>query len=120
VFFVLTLTAVPFWIMITVTSGFYGNYSVALGTRELGIPYMQPYSFNNEHTDPSFLPALNFASILEDKGDKDLTSKMKFEGTEYMLGLNMDRDYFLLSAILQAVVWRTVPKFVPGCCSVHT
>eukprot|EP00892_Ulva_mutabilis_P009410 jgi/Ulvmu1/6841/UM031_0046.1 len=94
-FIVLALSAVPFWIMITTTSGFYGSYSVELGTQERGIPYMQPYSFNNQHSDPSFLPALNFASILEDKGDKDLTSRMKFVGTEYLLGLDMGRDHFL-------------------------
>lgn len=83
--------------MITTTSGFYGRYSVELGNQQQGIPYMQPYAFNNKHADPSFLPALNFASILEDKGNNDLTSKMKFEGTDYMVGVDLGRDYFLVS-----------------------
>lgn len=103
-FLVLTLTAVPFWIMITTTSGFFGEYSVALGNDQRGVPFMQPYSFNNKHAEPSFLPALNFASILEDKGDNDLTSRMKFEGTEYMVGTDLGRDYFLLSEPFSALL----------------
>jgi hypothetical protein len=84
--------------MIICTSGFFGKYSRQLGTAELGIPYMQPFSFNNEHAEPSFLPALNFASILEDKGlHYDLTSRMKYEGTSFMPGSEFGRDYFLFS-----------------------
>lgn len=84
--------------MIISTSGFFGSYSVQLGNPEVGIPYMQPYSFNNGNSAPSFLPALNFASILEDKGRFDMTSKMKYEGTSFMAGTEMGRDYFLFSA----------------------
>lgn len=79
------------------TSGFFGKYSTELGNAEVGIPYMQPYSFNNENSPTTVLPALSFATILEDKGNFDMTSKMKYEGTSFMVGSDLGRDYFLFS-----------------------
>lgn len=84
--------------MIISTSGFFGQYSYQLGNSDVGIPYMQPYSFNNKNSPPTLLPALNFGSILEDKGNFDMTSQMKFEGTSYILATELGRDYFLWSA----------------------
>jgi hypothetical protein len=84
--------------MASCTRGFFGKYSRELGTPELGIPYMQPYSFNNKFAEPSVLPALNFASILEDKGNFEVTSKLKFEGNAWIVGSELGRDWFLLSA----------------------
>ena len=98
-FALLTLTALPFWVMIIGTSGFFGEYSYELGNSEVGIPYMQPYSFNNKNSAVSVLPALNFGSILEDKGSFDMTSKMKYEGTAFITGSELGRDYFLWSAL---------------------
>lgn len=93
----LTVTAVPFWILITRTSGFFGSGSRDLRNPRSGIPYMQPHSFTTKHPDQSFLsflPGLSFAGIFEDKGDVDLTSEMRFESFS-----DLGRDHFLLSAL---------------------
>jgi hypothetical protein len=101
----LTLTAVPFWGMILTTSGFFGDYSEELSNPEYGTPYMQPYAFNNKYSSPSFFPALNMGGILEDKGEFDMTSKMKFMGTTFMPGSEIGRDYFLASALRSAFIF---------------
>jgi hypothetical protein len=93
--------------MILTTSGFFGDYSEELSNPEYGTPYMQPYAFNNKYSSPSFFPALNMGGILEDKGEFDMTSKMKFMGTTFMPGSEIGRDYFLASALRSTFyVWK--------------
>lgn len=92
-----SLTAIPFWVMVTTTAGFFGSYSRAIGTAESGIPFMQPFSIRRVQSMLEYLPALNFAAILEDKGERDLTSRLRFNGTAWTLETEMGRDYFLIS-----------------------
>jgi hypothetical protein len=101
VMFLLTLTAVPFWVMVTATDGFFGAYSTHIAdVRQSGegVPFMQPYAFRANSSFATYLPALSFAAILEDKDPRDLTSKMHFGGTAFTNGSNVPRDYFLLGA----------------------
>ena len=82
VFMLLTLTAIPFWVFIMVTSGFFGEYSTEIAdlrTNGAGILYLQPYSVRDGHGFSTIVPALSFAGILEDKDERDLTSQMHFK-----------------------------------------
>jgi hypothetical protein len=94
-----TLTALPFWVMAGTTDGFFGEYSNEIANRvgRTGVPYMQPYALR--HRANSFLPALSFATILEDKGSQDLTSHMHYAGTMFTLQSDLGRDYFLLGTV---------------------
>lgn len=94
-----TLSALPFWVMAGATQGFFGEYSREIANRvgRTGVPYMQPYALNRS----SILPALSFATILEDKGAQDLTSHMHYAGTMFTLQSDVGRDYFLLGMALK-------------------
>lgn len=59
---------------------------------------VQPYALRRAKELLEYLPALNFAAILEDKGSKDLTSRMRFNGSIWTLESDLGRDYFLMSA----------------------
>ena len=97
----LTVSAVPFWAFITATEGFFGSYSTAIAdVRQTGegVPFMQPYALRANNTFASNLAALSFAGILEDKGKRDLVSKLHYQATAFAIGLNLPRDWFLLGA----------------------
>ena len=99
------LTAIPFWAMIMATRGFFGKYSAAIADVRRtgsGIPYMQPYALREgmRIALATVLPALNLASILEDKDERDLTSRMRFGNNMPFGPWNLGRDWFLLSAHL--------------------
>ena len=104
VLLLVTLTAVPFWAMAIVTQGFFGQYSTAIADARrsgAGIPYMQPYALREgmRVALATVLPALNLGAILEDKDERDLTSYMRF-GSDLPFGpWNLQRDWFLLSAL---------------------
>jgi hypothetical protein len=99
VFFLLALTAVPFWAMTIVTAGFFGEYSREIATGPTDdIPYMHPYSLRSKGPLQKSMAALSFATILEDKGDQDLTSQMHYNPTMMTLESDIPRDYFLLCA----------------------
>lgn len=114
VLLLLTLTAVPFWGMITATRGFFGQYSAAIADVRRsgsGIPYMQPYALRSgmRVALATVLPALNLAAILEDKDDRDLTSQMRFGSNLPGGPWNLGRDWFLLSAL---PLWRLIAAHV--------
>jgi hypothetical protein len=100
VFFLLALTAVPFWAMTIATAGFSGEYSreIAAGPDD-AIPYMHPYALRSKGPLQKMMSALSFATILEDKGKEDLTSQMHYNPTTMTIESDIPRDYFLLGAL---------------------